>query len=267
MVTVAIPVTHHTYHSTVGANPSAVIPWLYRTGSHFHAALILEVPIPIDIDQVWVITVPAYHDIQYQQVLGHTCSFNPSSANPIYKGPDFLHQCVCRCPSTLQCLLGHQQVQSWMKGYFVWMRHVLMSPPYKITLHSVHWQQGKFQLWAICFMSQSPVSNVGLRISKTPLAAHCCVLNHSAITHPSKHGLAPAEWYHTLNTIESRFRAGTILHWTAYTWHWRRYHFVWRRHENMSPNTGSRVNSNWVIWFTSRSPVLNMGLRIWKKYV
>ena len=40
---------------------------------------------------------------------------------------------------------------------------------------SVHWQQGKFQLCANCFMSWRPVSNADLGISKTPSAAHWCV--------------------------------------------------------------------------------------------
>ena len=40
---------------------------------------------------------------------------------------------------------------------------------------SVHWQQGKFQLCANCFMSWRPVSNAGLGISKTPSATHWCV--------------------------------------------------------------------------------------------
>ena len=40
------------------------------------------------------------------------------------------------------------------------------------------------------------------------------------MTHPSRNGLAPAEGYQVLATTASRFLAGTILHWAAYTWHW-----------------------------------------------
>ena len=52
---------------------------------------------------------------------------------------------------------------------------------------SVHWQQDKLQLWANCLTSRSPISNAGLRISKTPSAAHCYVQhpNHFAMTLPS----------------------------------------------------------------------------------
>ena len=53
---------------------------------------------------------------------------------------------------------------------FVWKRQENMS-----DIVSVHWQQGKFQLYANCFMSWHPVSNAGLGISKTPSAAHWCV--------------------------------------------------------------------------------------------
>ena len=53
---------------------------------------------------------------------------------------------------------------------FVWKRQENMS-----DIVSVHWQQGKFQLCANCFMSWRPVSNAGLGISKTPSAAHWCV--------------------------------------------------------------------------------------------
>ena len=66
---------------------------------------------------------------------------------------------------------------------------------------SVHWQQGKFQLWANCFKSRSPVSNAGLRISKTLSAAHCYVqlLNHLAMTCLSK---------------TDRHQLNDITHWT-----------------------------------------------------
>ena len=68
---------------------------------------------------------------------------------------------------------------------------------------SVHWQQGKFQLWANCFTSfERRPQNV-----KDTFHSHCCVqcANHSAMTHPSKRigGLAPAERYQTLNTTAS----------------------------------------------------------------
>ena len=48
--------------------------------------------------------------------------------------------------------------------------------------------QGKFQLWANCLTSRSPVSNTGLRILETPSAIHYCVqrLNHLAMTRLSK---------------------------------------------------------------------------------
>ena len=49
------------------------------------------------------------------------------------------------------------------------------------------------------------------------IVAHCCSqsLNHSAMTHPSKKGLAPAERYHTLAKTASRFWEGVILHWAG----------------------------------------------------
>ena len=37
------------------------------------------------------------------------------------------------------------------------------------------WQQSSFQLCADCFMSRNPVSNAGLRISKTPSPTQSCV--------------------------------------------------------------------------------------------
>ena len=46
---------------------------------------------------------------------------------------------------------------------------------------SVHLQQGKFQLWVNWFMSQSSLSNVGLRIANTPSATHCCAYPDSKV--------------------------------------------------------------------------------------
>ena len=86
-------------------------------------------------------------------------------------------------------------------------------------------QQGKYQLWANCFMRWMPVQcwTGDPRFLETPPSAHCSSqrLNYSPMTHPSKNGLAPTERYHTLVTTANLFYAGTILHWAAYPWHWR----------------------------------------------
>ena len=39
---------------------------------------------------------------------------------------------------------------------------------------SVHWQQGKYQSWANCFMGWMLVASWDPRILETPLTTHCC---------------------------------------------------------------------------------------------
>ena len=55
-------------------------------------------------------------------------------------------------------------------------------------------------------------------ILETPLVASILTTRSWPIR---QNGLAPAEWCHTLATTESRFWAGAILHWAAYTLYWR----------------------------------------------
>ena len=79
-------------------------------------------------------------------------------------------------------------------------------------------------------------------------ATHQCAEfpTHSAMTRPSKNGLALAAWYHKPGTTASRLWEGRFLHWAAYAWQWRiDIIFVWRKHENMSPCTGSSVNTSY----------------------
>ena len=98
--------------------------------------------------------------------------------------------------------------------YFVWRRHDNM-PPFTGSMVNTNYEW--IASWGGCqWRTRDP------RILQTPLASHCCSQrpNHSAMTHPSKNGLAPGERYHTLATTGSRFWARMILHWAAYTWHW-----------------------------------------------
>ena len=71
---------------------------------------------------------------------------------------------------------------------------------------SLNWQQGKFQLWAICFMSRKPISIRAYQIHLSPTLAVAVVLT----TRPC------ANWIeshtHTPITRASRLRAETILH-------------------------------------------------------
>ena len=52
--------------------------------------------------------------------------------------------------------------------------------------------------------------------------------------------------YNTSATTRNRFWAGTVLHWSAYTWHWRKY-IISYEGDTIScfPCTGSRVNTNY----------------------
>ena len=60
---------------------------------------------------------------------------------------------------------------------FVWTRCV-----------SVHWHQGKFQLWVDCFMYWMLASNCWPQSLRGNSATHCCVehANYSAMTHQSE---------------------------------------------------------------------------------
>ena len=96
------------------------------------------------------------------------------------------------------------------KCYFAWRKHENIS---LCTGSRVNTNYGRIASWGGCqCWTGDP------RILETPLALNCC----SQHLDPSvKNRLAPPEWYHTLVTTASRFWAGMILHWAAYTWHWR----------------------------------------------
>ena len=124
---------------------------------------------------------------------------------------------------------------------------------------SVHWQQGKYQLWANCFMRWMPLLNRGPQSLRDTPRPHCCSQrpNHSAMTH-TQNGFAPAERYHTLATTASRFWAGTIPHWTAYTWHWRIDIILYGG--NMRTSLRARQQDEYQLWancFLRWMPVLN----------
>ena len=82
-----------------------------------------------------------------------------------------------------------------------------------------------------------------------------------------QNGLAPAERLHTLNTTANRFWAGTILHWTAYTWHWRMNIILYKGDmRTFLVHWQQDEFQLWVNRFMSRSSVSNAGLRISKKH-
>ena len=88
---------------------------------------------------------------------------------------------------------------------------------------SVHWLQGKYPIWANCFMRWMPVS-----LSPGNSANHCCLPKNLGHDTSVKSELALAVWYHTPGTTTNRLwapyqylycersyeiRYGTLMRW------------------------------------------------------
>ena len=139
--------------------------------------------------------------------------------------------------AALSVCLSNFKAMQWFKLPISWLQDFTRS--YDKTSYRILKRGPGCQLWI-----------EGPRISETTFATHCCgqCANYSAMTHASKNGLAPAEWYYTQATTTSRFRARIIPHWAAYTRHKRlNVILIWRGHNNISAFTGSRVNTNYVL--------------------
>ena len=81
---------------------------------------------------------------------------------------------------------------------------------------------GYIPLWANYFTRWMPVANWGPQnLRDTPRRQLLKSASEPLVHNPSViHGLAPAEWYHTLVTTASPFWTGPILHWAVYTCHY-----------------------------------------------
>ena len=81
---------------------------------------------------------------------------------------------------------------------FVWGIHERKSP-------WVHWQWGKFQLWANCFMYWRPIANHWPQSLTGNSATHHCVerANHSPMTHPSERISTSHMLSHTQQRVDS----------------------------------------------------------------
>ena len=107
---------------------------------------------------------------------------------------------------------------------------------------SVHYWQGKFQLWANCFMCLIPVANCGPRslrdTSSTTTAPSVLSTQPESIRQKDRNELC-----YITNPGQHWALAETSLPWAAYTWHWRiSIIFVWSNYYKWSPCTGCRVN-------------------------
>ena len=155
------------------------------------------------------------------------CEFNPHMVHDNFSAPlwvirVFINQSIKIKTTNMYVAM----VCMWYVYYFVWRKFENMS---LCSGSRVNTNYERIASWGGCqYWTGNP------SILETPLAAHCSSqhLNHSTMTHPSK------MYWHQLST-------GSITHWLQHLALAYRYYFVWRKHENMSPCTGSRANTNY----------------------